>query len=151
MPHWQGFEGTGLGVDMDDDLPRYERSTRGIQVSVVPDFLEEQSEPTDDHYVWAYTVLIVNASDHVVQLRDRTWHITDASGRTAIVTGDGVIGEQPILQPGDAFEYTSGCPLNTPSGIMFGTYGMETADGERFDVEIPAFSLDSPHDWQRPN
>ncbi|WP_410795947.1 Co2+/Mg2+ efflux protein ApaG [Parvularcula sp. LCG005] len=129
----------------------YETVTRGIRITVEPDYLEEESDPSDDHYVWAYTVRIDNDSEQVVQLLNRRWHITDASGRTVIVTGDGVIGEQPVLRPGEIYEYTSGCPLTTPSGMMFGTYGMETEQGETFDAEIPAFSLDSPHDWHRPN
>lgn len=133
------------------ERPFYESITNGIRISVEPDYLEEESEPFEDHYVWAYTVRIDNDSDRVVRLRKRRWHITDASGKTMIVTGDGVVGEQPVLQPGDAFEYTSGCPLNTPSGMMFGTYAMETEGGEEFEVTIPTFSLDSPHDWHRLN
>lgn len=129
----------------------YEEVTRGIKITVEPDFLEEESEPHDDHYVWSYTVRIDNASDVVVQLRDRTWYITDANGRTVTVTGDGVVGEQPVLHPGEAYEYTSGCPLRTPSGLMVGSYGMETASGESFKAHIPAFSLDSPHDRPRLN
>ncbi|MEM9233897.1 MAG: Co2+/Mg2+ efflux protein ApaG [Pseudomonadota bacterium] len=133
------------------DMPFYEQVTRGIRITVEPDYLEEESEPADDHYVWAYTVRIDNDSDAVVQLRDRYWQITDATGRTVIVQGDGVIGEQPVIAPGDAYEYTSGCPLPTPSGLMYGHYGMETAQGEKFEADIPAFSLDSPHCRRRPN
>lgn len=133
------------------DPTLYEAMTRGIRISVTPDFLEEESEPTDDHYVWAYTVRIDNASDEIVTLRARVWHITDSDGQTVTVTGDGVVGEQPVLRPGDAFEYTSGTPLCTPSGLMHGQYAMETEGGERFDAQIPAFSLDSPHDWHRVN
>ena len=140
-----------IHMAMTDDDPLYETVTRGIRISVEPDYLEEESEPSEGHYVWAYTVRIDNDSDAVVQLRNRRWHITDATGRTVIVTGDGVIGEQPVLRPGEVYEYTSGCPLGTPSGIMFGAYGMETDDGEMFEAEIPAFSLDSPHDWHRLN
>ena len=140
-----------LVKDVRDKRALYESVTRGIRVSVRPDFLEDESEPCDDHYVWSYTVRIDNDSDHVVKLTNRRWHITDASGKTVIVSGDGVVGEQPVLHPGDAFEYTSGCPLTTPSGLMFGTYGMETEAGEAFEAAIPAFSLDSPHDWHRLN
>ncbi|MEM6650126.1 MAG: Co2+/Mg2+ efflux protein ApaG [Pseudomonadota bacterium] len=129
----------------------YESTTHGIRVTVAPDFLEDESEPSEDHYVWSYTVRIDNVSQEVVRLRKRRWQITDATGRTVTVTGDGVVGEQPVLRPGDAFEYTSGCPLTTPSGLMVGTYSMETESGEAFEAAIPAFSLDSPHDWQRPN
>ena len=133
------------------DFVPYETTTRGIRITVEPDFLEEESEPSDDHYVWAYTVRIDNGSDEIVTLRSREWHITDADGQTVVVQGDGVVGEQPTLRPGDAFEYTSGCPLGTPSGLMHGTYAMVTEGGERFQALVPAFSLDSPHDWHRLN
>ncbi len=129
----------------------YERMTRGIRITVEPDFLEEESEPSDDHYVWAYTVRIDNASDRVVTLKTRVWHITDAMGQTVTVMGDGVVGEQPTLRPGDAFEYTSGTPLGTPSGLMHGTYQLVDDAGEVFEAEVPPFSLDSPHDWHRLN
>lgn len=124
----------------------YEKVTRGIRVVVEPDFLPDQSEPYDDHYVWAYTVRIDNNSSETVQLMNRRWQITDSRGRTEIVSGEGVVGEQPVLHPGEAFEYTSGAPLTTPSGLMVGEYSMETAGGVTFDVAIPAFSLDSPHE-----
>ena len=125
---------------------QYERTTNGIRVSVEPEFLADQSDPEEDHYVWAYTVRIENGSSETVQLRDREWTITDAFGQSEMVAGEGVVGEQPVLRPGEGFEYTSGAPLPTPSGLMFGRYGMETADGRRFLVDIPAFSLDSPHE-----
>lgn len=131
--------------------PLYEEITRGIRISVEPDYLEEESDPSENHYVWAYTVRIDNESDAVVCLKDRCWNITDASGRSFIVQGDGVIGEQPVIAPGDIYEYTSGCPLQTPSGVMYGHYGMETANGEKFNVTIPAFSLDSPYCRQKSN
>ena len=127
----------------------YERITRGVRVSVEPEFLEGQSEPDEGHFVWAYTVRIDNDSKDVICLRTRRWQITDALGMTEEVAGEGVVGEQPVLQPGEAFEYTSGAPLSTPSGLMVGQYGMETSSGEVFDVEIPAFSLDSPHEHRR--
>lgn len=133
------------------DFVPYETTTRGIRISVEPDFLEDESEPSDDHYVWAYTVRIDNASEEIVTLASRVWHITDADGQTVTVQGDGVVGEQPTLRPGDAFEYTSGCPLGTPSGLMHGTYAMVTEGGEHFQAQVPAFSLDSPHDWHRLN
>ena len=123
----------------------YEKTTRTIRVTVKPFYLDEQSSPSEDHYVWAYHVRIENMGDDTVQLRTRHWHITDANGRVHEVRGAGVVGEQPVLRPGEAFEYTSGTPLATPSGIMVGDYAMETEDGERFTVAIPAFSLDSPH------
>ncbi len=127
----------------------YERVTRGIHVSVDPDFLEDQSDPVESHYVWAYTVRIDNHSDEPVRLRTRYWRITDAKGFTEEVKGDGVVGEQPVIRPGEGFEYTSGAPLSTPSGLMVGRYGMETEEGEKFEVEIPAFSLDSPHELRQ--
>ena len=123
----------------------YIATTRGIRVRVMPQYLEQQSNPDDDHYVWAYTIEITNEGNETVQLRSRHWKITDANGRLEEVRGAGVVGETPVLSPGESFSYTSGCPLSTPSGIMVGTYQMVTADGERFDVAIPAFSLDSPH------
>jgi ApaG protein len=123
----------------------YEQITRAIKVVVNPIYLEDQSSPADNHYVWAYHVRIENGGAETVQLRRRHWQITDALGRVQEVRGAGVVGEQPVLRPGEAFEYTSGTPLATPSGIMVGSYEMETHDGAVFEVAIPAFSLDSPH------
>lgn len=122
----------------------YEETTREIRVTVKPFYLEDQSEPDENHFVFAYQVTIENQSGVVVQLRNRFWSITDALGRTQEVRGSGVVGEQPVLNPGESFEYTSGTPLTTASGIMVGTYEMVTPEGESFDVAIPAFSLDSP-------
>lgn len=122
----------------------YRATTLGIQVTVEPMYLEEQSEPLNGRFVWAYTVEIRNLSQIPVQLRRRHWIITDALGRVEEVEGAGVIGQQPVIQPGEAFEYTSGCPLPTPSGIMEGSYRMELPDGRFVSVEIPAFSLDAP-------
>ena len=122
----------------------YQKETRAIQITVKPFYLEEQSEPDDSHFVFAYHIRIQNNGGDVVQLLNRYWQITDGLGRIQEVRGPGVVGEQPVLRPGEAFEYTSGCPLNTATGIMVGTYEMETLDGERFDVDIPAFSLDAP-------
>jgi ApaG protein len=124
----------------------YEKVTKNIAVSVRPFYLEEQSEPDEDRFVWAYRVNIQNKGTETVQLLNRHWRITDKLGRLQEVKGPGVVGEQPVLKPGESFEYTSGCPLTTPSGIMVGTYEMATTDGVRFSVEIPAFSLDSPYD-----
>jgi ApaG protein len=129
----------------------YEQTTRAIKVVVKPIFLEDQSSPADNHYVWAYHVRIENGGAETVQLRRRHWRITDAIGRIQEVRGAGVVGEQPVLHPGDAFEYTSGTPLPTPSGIMVGSYEMETRNGATFEVAIPAFSLDSPHQQVRIN
>ena len=122
----------------------YEEKTRSICVSVTPEYLPEQSEPEDGRYFWAYHVVIANQGEETVQLLNRRWKITDSLGRTEEVHGPGVVGEQPVLKPGQSFEYTSGCPLQTPSGIMVGSYEMLRGDGERFDVAIPAFSLDLP-------
>jgi ApaG protein len=122
----------------------YEAVTRNIRVIVKPKYLQSQSRPDDDHFVWAYTITIENKGVEIVTLRSRHWKITDDRGKLEEVKGDGVVGEQPTLAPGESFEYTSGVPLSTPSGFMVGTYQMETMDGERFEIDIPAFSLDSP-------
>ena len=123
----------------------YSETTKSIRVTVVAVFLDEHSSPVDAKYVWAYEVKIENLGDETVQLINRHWSITNSLGQTETVRGPGVVGEQPILKPGDYFEYTSGAPLSTPSGLMMGTYQMEDNDGKVFDVCIPAFSLDSPH------
>ena len=135
---------TGLPeAGLDED---YCAVTRGIRVCVRPFYLEDQSQPEERQFVWAYRVRIENHGADIVQLLRRTWHITDGRGRTQHVEGDGVLGEQPQLDPGEAYEYTSGTPLETPSGFMTGAYHMlSTASGEPFDVRIPTFSLDSPH------
>lgn len=124
----------------------YSQTTRSIRVSVHPQYLPEQSAPDDSRYVWAYTVRIENQGAETVQLVNRYWRITDAQGTSHEVRGEGVVGEQPVLSPGEAFEYTSGTPLATPSGMMMGSYEMETQGGDFFDVAVPAFSLDSPHE-----
>ena len=123
----------------------YISTSNDITVTVSPIFLEDQSDPDDDHFVWAYQVRIENHGPVTVQLRARYWRITDANGLVQEVRGSGVVGEQPVLEPGESFEYTSGTPLGTPSGIMMGSYQMQTDVGDQFDVDIPAFSLDSPH------
>jgi ApaG protein len=122
----------------------YRAITRNIAVTVSPRFMPERSSSEDSRYFWAYTIEIRNRGDITVQLKTRHWIITDAIGHQQKVSGAGVVGEEPVLEPGAAFEYTSGVPLPTPSGFMAGTYGMVTLDGERFEIEIPAFSLDSP-------
>jgi len=124
----------------------YEGNTQGIRIVVHPHFLEGQSRPDEGHFVWAYTIIIENNGDATVTLRTRYWKITDAKGRVQEVRGEGVVGEQPTLKPGERFQYTSGCPLSTPSGFMVGAYQMQRADGSFFNADIPAFSLDSPHD-----
>jgi len=123
----------------------YNCTTRLIKISAEPVFLDEESQPEDDYYVWAYTIVIENTGEEVVQLLNRHWMITDAHGRVHEVRGPGVVGEQPILQPGESFEYTSGTPLSTATGIMVGSYEMTTNSGEKFDVEVPPFSLDCPY------
>lgn len=122
----------------------YRATTRGIQVTVTPKYLADRSSAEDDRYFWAYTIEIVNKSDVTVQLKTRHWKITDARGKLEEVRGPGVVGEQPVLKPGERFEYTSGVPLTTPTGLMAGSYQMVADNGEKFDVEVPAFSLDSP-------
>ena len=123
----------------------YSSVTRDIKVSVQPVFLDEQSDPDTHRYVWAYRVVIENHGQKTVQLLNRYWRITDSRGSTQEVRGSGVVGEQPVLASCESFNYTSGAPLATPSGFMVGTYEMTDMDGNRFDIEIPAFSLDSPH------
>jgi ApaG protein len=123
----------------------YSETTRAIKITVKPVYLEDQSSPTENHFVWAYHIRIENHGGDTVQLRNRYWKITDSLGRVQEVRGAGVVGEQPVLKPGESYEYTSGTPLPTPSGIMVGAYQMESESGERFDVAVPAFSLDSPH------
>jgi len=129
----------------------YSAVSNKIKVTVRPKYLEEQSEPDESRYFWSYTIEIANVGDRIVQLTHRHWQITDANGRLEEVRGPGVVGEQQKLKPGDAFSYTSGCPLKTPSGIMVGTYRMVDESGEAFDVAIPAFSLDSPYAKQMLN
>ena len=129
----------------------YKETTRAITITVRQTYLDDQSSPDESHYVWKYQVRIENGGGETVQLRTRYWRITDSRGRVQEVRGAGVVGEQPILHPGEAYEYTSGTPLQTPSGIMAGTYQMESSAGERFDVTIPAFSLDSPYQPVRLN
>ena len=124
----------------------YETITRGIRIAVEPDYQEDQSEPEEGRYVWSYTVRIANESGETVRLRTRTWRIVDAAGRARTIRGSGVGGEEPLILPGETFVYTSGAPLASPSGLMLGSYGMETASGEAFEADVPAFSLDSPHD-----
>lgn len=123
----------------------YEKTTKDVYIRVEPVYLEDQSNPTDDIYVWAYHVLIENRGSDTVTLYSRHWKIMSDDGNTQEVQGEGVVGEQPTLKPGESFEYTSGTPLNAPSGMMFGSYSMINDTGDDFQVEIPAFSLDSPY------
>ena len=123
----------------------YSAVTRDIEVTVSPRFMSDRSAPEKGQFFWAYTIEISNNSGETVQLKTRYWHITDAMGRVQEVRGAGVVGEEPVIPPGESFEYTSGVPLQTPSGFMAGSYGMVSNSGEHFDIEIPAFSLDSAH------
>ncbi len=127
----------------------YEAITRNIRVAVVPSFLDDQSEPTEGRYLWAYQITIENRGGETVQLLSRLWRITDSNGRVREVRGAGVVGEQPVLQPGTAFEYTSGAPLATPSGFMTGSYQMRASSGENFEINIPLFALESPYEERR--
>ena len=124
----------------------YTTTTHSIMVSVEPTYLDDESRPRRNRYVWAYHVTIENRGVEPVQLKSRYWKITDSLGRTQEVRGEGVIGEQPLIPPGESYEYSSGTPLSTPSGIMVGSYYMETGDGRTLEIDIPAFSLDSPEE-----
>jgi ApaG protein len=122
----------------------YRAITRQIEVTVEPNFMPERSATDRGQYFWSYTIVITNTGAETVQLRTRHWIITDATGYTQEVRGEGVVGEQPVLAPGERFEYTSGVPLPTSSGFMTGSYQMVTDRGERFEIDVPTFSLDSP-------
>lgn len=132
-------------VAKDIEPHAYEAVTRGIRIRVEPKYLDDQSSPEDSHFVWSYEVEISNDGAEPVQLKTRTWRITDGLGRTEEVRGPGVVGQTPTIPPGQSFNYTSGCPLKTPQGIMVGSYQMADEAGTLFDVAIPAFSLDSPY------
>ncbi len=130
----------------------FTKTTRHIKITATPQFMAEHSEPSDSHYVWAYTIQLENYGAEPVQLLNRHWKITDAQGLTQEVRGAGVIGEQPLLNPGEAYRYTSGTALHTASGLMLGEYEMVVpTSGEHFEVEVPAFSLDSPYQMGRMN
>src|SRR5215831_16657242 len=122
----------------------YRAVTRQIEVTVQPNYLPERSSAEKSEFFWSYTIVITNSGKETVQLRTRHWIITDATGHRQIVRGEGVVGEQPVLAPGERFEYTSGVPLPTSSGIMTGRYQMVSASGEHFEIDVPTFSLDSP-------
>ncbi len=122
----------------------YEAITHDIRVTVVPEFRSDKSDPDEGRWFWAYTVEITNTGAAAVRLKARHWKIVDSRGQIQEVSGPGVVGEQPLIEPGETFEYTSGCPLTTASGFMVGTYRMQGIDGGFFDVDIPAFSLDVP-------
>ena len=130
---------------------KYEEKTGSVVVRVEPQYLDEQSYPDQNIYVWAYHVEIENQGGEPIQLVNRFWKITDAMGRTQEVRGAGVVGEQPVIKPGSRYSYTSGTPLSTPSGIMLGSYEMSASPDKTFTVNIPAFSLDSPHESGKAN
>lgn len=123
----------------------YRAESHGVRVSVEPRFMERESSPEQGRYFWAYSIEIVNLSPRTLQLRTRHWVITDGHGAVHEVRGEGVVGEQPVLRPGESFSYTSGCPLTTPDGTMRGSYAMQAENGDMLDVEVPLFPLDSPH------
>ncbi|MGE5244440.1 MAG: Co2+/Mg2+ efflux protein ApaG [Betaproteobacteria bacterium] len=122
-----------------------EAVTNNVRVEVESQYAAEHSRPFDSEWFFYYTVRITNEGDHSVQLLSRHWIITEATGHVEEVRGPGVVGEQPMLAPGETFQYTSGCPLHTSTGVMRGTYQMVTEDGEHFDVEIAPFALHEPY------
>ena len=122
----------------------YEAESHGFLVRVRPRFLPEQSDLDEHRFVWGYRVEIENRGSTTAQLVSRHWTITDGAGRIEVVEGPGVVGEQPTIRPGESYAYASGCPLSTPSGVMVGRYQMVGDDGQRFEIDIPAFSLDLP-------
>jgi ApaG protein len=130
----------------------FEQETAGMRVRVEPQFLADESEPEENRFVWAYTIEIENCSEDSVQLVARSWRITDANGVTQEVHGHGVVGQQPVIAPGSTFSYTSAAPLAAPSGVMLGTYAMvRVEDGAPFDIAVPCFALDSPHQTRLAN
>lgn len=131
---------------MSRTLYSYRRMTHGIAISVNAFFLEDESQPEQHHFVWAYQILIENMSDMAIQVLGRRWIITDGLSAVKTVKGEGVVGQQPVLEPGDSFEYESNVPLSTSTGFMSGSYEMIQKDTSvLFEVEIPLFSLDSPY------
>jgi ApaG protein len=131
-------------MDAMHDTLAYEAETEGLVVRVRPSYLAGQSDPDGGRWVWAYQVEIVNLSAEPVQLMARRWLITDGRGRIEEVRGPGVVGEQPVIKPGESYNYASGCSLGTPTGSMVGGYYMTDASGRSFEAAIPAFSLDVP-------
>ena len=125
--------------------PLFEQRTKDVVVRVEPEFLADQSSPSDGRYIWAYTVEIDNQSDADLRVTGRYWFIADSLGQVQEVHGQGVVGEKPVVRAGESFRYTSGAPLSAPSGMMRGSYRVEPDEGEAFDIEIPVFVLDSPH------
>jgi ApaG protein len=141
----QAAPAVGSAAGFRYDRAMYRAVTRQIEVTVEPNFMPERSSAENSRFFWSYTIVITNTGDETVQLRTRHWIITDASGKQEEVRGEGVVGEQPTIAPGERYEYTSGVPLSTASGFMTGRYQMVSETGERFEIDIPTFSLDSPH------
>jgi len=124
----------------------YEQRTDDVIIRVEPEFLAEQSSPRDSRFIWAYTVEIDNQSGRDLTVTDRFWQIADSNGQVQEVRAAGVVGETPVVKSGETFRYTSGAPLTAPSGMMRGSYTMSTETGETFDIAVPTFLLDSPHE-----
>lgn len=123
----------------------YQAETHGVRVTAAPRFMESESMPEQGRYFWAYSIEIENRSARTLRLMTRHWQITDGRGQVHEVRGEGVVGQQPVLRPGESFSYTSGCPLMTPDGSMSGSYAMVDEAGEIVDVDVPLFPLDSPY------
>ncbi|MBH1990137.1 MAG: Co2+/Mg2+ efflux protein ApaG [Alphaproteobacteria bacterium] len=123
----------------------YSKTTHGIKVTAKPEYLKKDSSPDEGKFLWLYTITIENFNTHSVQLLRRKWLVTDEQGMSFVIEGDGVIGEQPVIKPGEGYKYLSGTPLSTPSGMMMGTYFLVNDSGEMLEVDIPPFSLDSPY------
>ena len=132
-------------------FPLFERRTKDVIVRVEPEFLADQSSPAESRFIWAYTVEIDNQSARDLRVTGRYWHIADSRGQVQEVHGQGVVGEKPVVRAGETFRYTSGAPLSAPSGMMSGCYRVESEDGESFEIAIPVFVLDSPHEGHAPN
>jgi len=133
------------GIVHHESMFTSEALTRGIRVAVSSEYAPEKSQPAQQQWFFLYTITITNESGETVQLISRHWIITDGSGRVEEVKGNGVVGQQPVLRPGEAFTYTSGCPLTTPFGMMEGTYQMVSQAGDEFDVKIAPFTLSEPY------
>lgn len=133
------------------NAPLFEQRTHDVVVRVEPEYLADQSSPSDSRFIWAYTVEIDNQSSEDLQVTGRFWQIADSRGQVQEVRGSGVVGEKPVVKAGETFRYTSGAPLTAPSGMMRGTYHVKAPGGESFDIDIPAFVLDSPHEGLQVN
>lgn len=136
------------GIEAPSAIPAtvslFEQRTGDVIVRVEPEYLAEQSSPSDGRFIWAYTVEIDNQSSDDLRVTGRYWHIADSRGQVQEVRGQGVVGEKPVVRAGEQFRYTSGAPLSAPSGMMSGSYRVEPETGEPYDVDIPVFVLDSP-------